>query len=177
MSSRLPVVVATAGAVILCACMPSHRMVTAPPTTTTATPSASDASNQQSQGVAARILSAVVLPAGSHRVAMAPVRVLDRPVQSFGDCGIDVDRFWVVPGTSQTVQAFLLSHPPAGVGNPIGKGQSSGLPFIFFTVEGPGQVDQSQLLFAIAQDQDSVGLRADAQIVPLSGGPNCQTSQ
>jgi hypothetical protein len=123
-SSVVVIVVAVSAVVAIPTLVGGHRttVVTADGTSAT-TEAARKALTVQA---ANEFADGVQLPAGASSLPTAPSQVLAEPVNSPGRQNlVDVVRFFIVPGTIDSVLAFVTAHPPKGM---FGNGtESSGV--------------------------------------------------
>jgi hypothetical protein len=124
---------------------------------------------------AGKLLSRLVLPAGSNRSATQPVGSsphLSQPAQVPGTPKL-IDRagWWTVPGSPQAVLEAVAQHPPAGSrvfeeSSEIQRGVelSRSIELSWPPVAGV-LASRALLLTAAAEPGGTTGLRADAQVV------------
>ena len=109
-------------------------------------------------------LALIQLPAGAVLLSGSPNSLLDQPAEMPGVSSIvDHNHWWTVPGTRDSVLAYVNAHPPQGFTGSLSMSGSSPVVTYGFGRDGSG-FDET-LLVSAAQDGDHVDVRADAQVI------------
>ena len=123
---------------------------------------------------ATTMLSAIVLPPDTHQVVRLNQSALRQPAQSVGCVPlVDESRFWVARGSVSEVVSYLRAHPETGRRTAESGSLNGGqLEWVAEVPTGGPAKNQSTLVVTISSVSTAeVGIRADAQVVPL--GAEC----
>ena len=170
---RLRLMILVLGLVCVASC--TSRSVTAIPATATkpasAVPAGDVFSKSAAEAKANAMLAAVRLPAGAVRVGRAPTHDLDAsgdddPMSLNPEAG---HRWWMLPGTTASLTAYLRAHPPKGF-TVMGStdGRVSVTTFQMLPPVATGDADNARLFVSYEQVGHRVAIKALAQVIWLN---------
>lgn len=144
----------------------ADRSTSTPTSEPTATPTGSSA---DARAAATALLEEITVPKAAKRATTPPTQYLAQPRIGLACQGqiSAAPRYWIVPDTTlQAVAAFLKTHRPASATRlPFNHNTDSGVSSAF-TFYRPAA--HSQVVIALAEIPEGVGIRADADV--LLGG-------